>query len=91
MNKYYVYVIKSLVNGRHYAGFTEDVSKRLKKHNGKEVRATKAYAPYELLYVEECDNRINARKREIFLKSGQGRDFIKNVASCEKRTGVRVV
>ena len=75
MEKYYVYVIKSLVNEKHYVGFTEDVSKRLKKHNGRKVRSTKSNAPYKLLYVEECDSRINARKREVFLKSGIRKRF----------------
>ena len=81
MNKYYIYVIKSLINGRHYVGLTEDVSKRLKKHNERKVRSTKAYAPYKLLYVEEYNDRKDARKREIFLKTGQGRDSIKNILS----------
>ena len=91
MGKYYVYVIKSLVNERHYVGFTKDISNRLRRHNKRKVKATKAYVPYEIVYVEECDDRTKARKRELFLKTGQGRDYIKNVIDCEKRTGVRVV
>ena len=91
MEKHYVYVIKSLVNKRHYVGFTKDISNRLRRHNERKVKATKAYVPYEIVYVEECDDRTKARKREVFLKSGQGRDFIKNVTEHEKMTGVRVV
>ena len=34
---------------------------------------------------------MDARKREVFLKSGQGRDFIKCFLNKKLGTGVRVV
>ena len=32
--KYYVYLLKSEVCNRCYVGYTVDISKRLKRHNG---------------------------------------------------------
>lgn len=79
--KYYVYVLNSLLSGKHYIGCTEDVLNRLNRHNEGKVRSTKAFKPYELLYVEEYNNKTEARKREIFLKTGYGRNVIKNILS----------
>jgi len=76
---YTVYVLKSLMNGRLYIGYTEDIAERLNSHNSGKVRSTKAYKPYLIAYKEEYENKTEARKREIFLKSGKGREFIKAV------------
>jgi hypothetical protein len=32
-----------------------------------------------LIYVEACASRLEARKREKFLKSGEGREFLKAI------------
>jgi len=77
-----VYVLKSLVNGRMYTGFTEDIEERLGCHNSGKVRSTKAYKPYLLVYTEEFLDKTEARKRELFLKSGKGREFLKTKIAC---------
>lgn len=74
---YYVYVIRSLVNGKLYVGFTADIENRISKHNSGKVRSTKAYKPYKLVYKEQFNDKTKARKRELYLKSGEGREYIK--------------
>jgi len=74
-----VYVLKSLSTGNYYTGYTEDLDARLKKHNSGSVRSTKAYRPFVVVYSEIFDNKASARKRELFLKSGQGRKFLKAI------------
>ena len=74
---YYVYVIRSLVNKKLYVGFTADIENRINKHNDGKVRSTKAYKPYKLVYKEQFNNKREARKRELYLKSGEGREYIK--------------
>ena len=76
-NMYKVYVLKSENFGKLYVGYTEDIENRLIKHNSGSVRSTKAYRPYSLVYFEDFESKTTARKREIFLKSGQGREFLK--------------
>ena len=75
---YKVYVIKSLSKNYLYVGMTNDLSRRLKEHNRGKGRATKVYAPFELVLYEEYDNRVSARSREKYLKSGCGKEYIKN-------------
>ncbi|MDP2676195.1 MAG: GIY-YIG nuclease family protein [bacterium] len=76
----FTYVLKSLKNGKRYIGSTNLLPKeRLKKHNHGSNQFTKRNGPFELVYQEEYDNKTEARKREIFLKSGIGRKFLDDI------------
>lgn len=66
---YYLYILKSLVAERHYIGSAEDISIRLKQHNQKRVRSTKAYVPWEIVYGERFATKKEARQRELELKN----------------------
>ena len=74
---YYVYVLKSEVDGRLYKGMTDNVTKRLKQHNLGQNKSTKGFRPWKLVYQEEFPIRIEARAREKFFKSGGGREFLR--------------
>jgi len=74
---YYLYIVKSEKFGKLYTGITDDLGKRLAKYNSGSVRSTKAFRPYRIIYNEEYSSKTEARKRELFLKSGQGRKWIK--------------
>jgi putative endonuclease len=75
---YYVYVLKSLTSGKLYKGFTSDLEKRIKVHNSSSgKRFTSKDQPWVLIYSEQFITRSEAVLREKFLKSGIGRDFIK--------------
>ena len=76
---YYVYVLRSEVDGRLYKGMTNDVKRRIKEHNSGKHKSTGPYKPWMLVYYEEYSSRVEARKRECFLKSGQGRDYLKSI------------
>ena len=77
MGKYFVYIIKSK-EGFRYTGFTEDLEKRIKEHNNKELSFwTKRGTFWKLIYIEKYENKTEALKREKWLKSGVGRDFLK--------------
>jgi putative endonuclease len=65
---------------------TSDLSKRVSEHNKGKVRSTKSRRPLRLAYYEELSDKTSARKRELFLKSGQGRMFLKTrIRELEKR------
>ncbi len=73
----YVYVIQSARDGRLYVGMSKFVEERLKQHNKGMTSSTRFYKPWKLLFFENFENRIEARKREKYLKSGSGKEFIK--------------
>ena len=75
---YYVYVMRSEIDGRFYVGMSENVENRIKQHNSGMTFSTKGYRPWKIIFVEEFETRLLARAREKYLKSGIGKEFIKN-------------
>lgn len=76
---YFVYIIRSDKDGKLYTGITNDINRRLKQHNGGCNQSTKSRTPFKLVYIEKVSDRILARQREIYFKSGTGREYIKNL------------
>ena len=76
---YYVYAIKSISHNYIYVGITNNLKRRISDHNRGYNRTTKPYHPFILLYSEEFDTRQEAREKEIFLKSGVGKEFLKSL------------
>ena len=48
-------------------------------HNSGYEQTTKPYRPFELLYTEKLETREAARAREKYLKSGIGKDFLRQI------------
>ena len=71
-DRYYVYVLKSLKHIFHYIGHTQNIQDRLKSHNCKKVRSTKAHVPLEVIYTEYYPTKSEAAKREYYLKTAEG-------------------
>ena len=75
---YWVYAISAERTERVYVGLSKNVEKRVLEHNLGEVFSTKGYRPWRLIYKEKCGiNRADARRREKYLKSGVGKEFLK--------------
>jgi len=73
---YYVYVLKSKKDNNLYTGFNNDLKERIKWHFEGKSQATKWRLPMELVYYEAYKKKKDATKRELFLKSGRGREVI---------------
>jgi putative endonuclease len=74
------YVLLSEKTNKHYTGSSRenDPFSRIKEHNSGRVKSTKSGMPWKLVYFEVFDEYTVARKREIFLKSGVGRRWLKD-------------
>lgn len=77
METYTVYALRSEIDGRIYVGFSLDVQKRLIEHNSAKTKSTKGFIPWTLIYTIEVFGRANARAKEVYLKSGCGKEFLK--------------
>ena len=75
----WVYAISSLNFNYIYVGMSINVNERIERHNSGRERTTKHYAPFKLIYVEECENRIEAREREKYWKSGVGKEQLRGL------------
>jgi putative endonuclease len=65
---YYVYILECGDNTL-YAGYTDDLVKRVKIHNqGKGAKYTRARLPVKLVYSENFENKSDAMKREYSIK-----------------------
>ncbi len=80
MDEFVVYILFSKKFDKTYIGFTSGLIERFKSHN---VLGTKGYTikyrPWEVIYVEFFNSKAEALKREKFLKTGIGREFVKKI------------
>lgn len=79
-----VYFLKSLkIENWYYVGICHNLKKRLQQHKTGNVKSTKSKRPLKFVYVELYQTILEARKREIFLKSPKGylekKKIIKNL------------
>ena len=75
----YVYAIMSLTKNYIYVGMTNNLERRIYEHNKGENRSTKAYKPFVLIFKEQFATRVEARKKEKYLKSGIGKEYLKSL------------
>lgn len=65
---YYTYMLKCK-DDSYYTGYTNDLHKRVKKHNeGTGAKYTRGRGPVELIYYEEFDDKQSAMRREWEIK-----------------------
>ena len=59
-----------------YKGACRDLARRMKDHRAGRVSRTKNRRPLALVYFEYFNTYTDARKRELFLKTGAGRHWL---------------
>jgi len=74
---FYIYILQSLKDNKLYTGYSSSLKKRLSEHETGIVVSTKNRRPLVLIYYEAYRVEKDAKIREKFLKTGQGREFIK--------------
>jgi putative endonuclease len=80
---FHVYVLRSRKNGRLYTGHTNDLPRRLAEHNSGQNPSTRFNGPFEIVHAETFPTRSEAYARELFLKSGRGREQLKGLLMPE--------
>ncbi|MBK9530803.1 MAG: GIY-YIG nuclease family protein [Chitinophagaceae bacterium] len=74
-----VYALKSINRNYIYVGLTNNILRRFNEHQKGQNKTTSPYKPFILIFHEDFITRIEARKREIYLKSGSGKEFLKKI------------
>ena len=75
---YYTYVLYSEKYDLLYVGQTKDLHQRIDSHNSGLVKSTKHYRPWRIVYFQIFSTRAEAMRKEKQLKSGAGREFLRN-------------
>ncbi|NNJ70396.1 MAG: GIY-YIG nuclease family protein [Kiritimatiellales bacterium] len=70
------YVLLSSDGTYRYKGCCRDLVERMKQHHAGKVSRTKNRRPLKLLHSEYFDSYTDARKRELYFKSGAGREWL---------------
>ena len=65
---HYVYILQSQVDLSYYKGYSENPTIRLIQHNNKDSSYTSTKVPWSLVYLESCETKTIALKRERALK-----------------------
>ncbi|HEX8974740.1 MAG TPA: GIY-YIG nuclease family protein [Patescibacteria group bacterium] len=74
---FYTYILKSKGRTELYVGYTSNLNRRFEEHNQGLNKSTKAFLPWELIYYEACLDIKDAKRREKYLKTTQGRRMLK--------------
>jgi putative endonuclease len=74
---FYTYVLKSISRVTYYYGHTHDLQARIHCHNQGRVRSTKNRGPWEVHYFEIIPTKSEAYRRELFFKSFEGRNWLR--------------
>ena len=75
MNNYVYILITS--NKQLYTGFTKKLKQRIKQHKNGLVKSTKVRLPVKLIHYEIYARESDARRREKYLKTTEGKRFLK--------------
>lgn len=74
----FTYILKSKKDNGIYIGSSKDLNDRyFNQHQKGKVKSTKSRRSLFLIYFEEFDDYKSAFQREKYLKTGAGRDWIK--------------
>ncbi|RUA10576.1 MAG: GIY-YIG nuclease family protein [Flavobacteriia bacterium] len=81
---YYVYILYSPGFDTYYIGQTNELEKRLKRHNSGYVKSTKPYRPWEMVYYESFETRSAAMQREHKLKSWKSKEKLRELVAASR-------
>ncbi len=72
-----VYVLQG--KEKCYVGITNNLARRLDEHLSRRTKGSQIIKDFVLFYTEQCSDYVSARKREKFLKSGAGREYLEGL------------
>ena len=73
---HYVYILRQ-GNGQLYTGYTADLRRRLTEHHSGRVKSTARRQPLDLIHYEAYLLESDARRRERFLKTTEGKRLLR--------------
>ena len=85
MNKLHTFYVLECADGSFYAGYTNDLDKRIHVHNsGKGAKYTRARLPVSCIYSETYETKTLAMKAEYAFKQLRKADKINYMTNEER-------
>jgi putative endonuclease len=72
----FVYILQSESTGRFYIGSTDDLERRISEHLRGHSPAARGRGPWKLAYTERFESLLEARRREMEIKSWKSAKLI---------------
>jgi len=82
---YFVYILQSQKEQSDYASITVDAEKRLLFNNAGYQRYTKAKIPWQIVRLEQFNNKREALIREREIKKKKSKRYIEWLIDCQNR------
>ncbi|GMR25380.1 MAG: hypothetical protein BMS9Abin39_0674 [Ignavibacteria bacterium] len=82
---FFIYVLESIAHKRYYTGCTANIDRRLMQHNLGNVKSTKSYKPWKVVYTETFITKSEAFRREQQIKSYKSGDAFKKLIENTER------
>ena len=73
---FYMYILLRS-DKKIYTGYTSNLKRRMIEHEKGKVTSTKRYLPVQLIHYEAYQVESDARRREKYLKTTEGKRFLK--------------
>ena len=70
---WYVYILKSGLDGQLYVGSTNDLRRRIQEHQNGQCKSTRGRIPLDLAAYVAVKHESTARELEKYFKSGSGK------------------
>ena len=77
--KYFLYIIWSEKLEKYYIGSTVSLERRLAEHNSGKANFTRKGIPWNMVYSEEFNTKMDAQKRERYIKRMKSRKYIESL------------
>ncbi|MGM0408933.1 MAG: GIY-YIG nuclease family protein [Bacteroidota bacterium] len=75
---YFTYILFSEKLNRYYIGSSQNITKRLERHNAGATKSIKAGRTWKIVYFEEYNTKAEAMKRENYIKRMKSKTFVKS-------------
>ena len=75
----FTYILFSDKLKKYYIGSCLDIERRLNEHNLGRSKFTSTGIPWKLVYFEEFETELEARRREMQIKKMKSRVYIENL------------
>src|SRR5574340_68500 len=87
-NMFFTYILKSQKDGKYYIGSTQNIDKRIERHNAGYESSTKSRRQLDLVKMWSFRTTSEAMRKEYKLKSYKGgNQFLKELTSGNSSDG----
>ncbi|MBL7137083.1 MAG: GIY-YIG nuclease family protein [Candidatus Marinimicrobia bacterium] len=74
-----VYILYSSIKDHYYIGQTQDIERRIQKHNSRQSKSTRSGILLNLVFTRKFENRSDAVLFEMQLKRIKSRKYIQEL------------